>query len=66
MTTTVEFMAETIRQMHAEVPECKVTFGGAVLTADYATSINADYYSKDAMELVRLAEKVLQNPSDPA
>ena len=66
MTTTVEFMAETIRQMHAEVPECKVTVGGAVLTADYATSINADYYSKDAMELVRLAEKVLQNPSDQA
>ena len=63
MTTTVEFMAETVRQLHAEVPGCKVTVGGAVLTADYAQSIDADFYAKDAMELVRLAEKVLQSPS---
>jgi 5-methyltetrahydrofolate--homocysteine methyltransferase len=61
MTTTVEFMAETVRQLHAEVPGCKVTVGGAVLTADYAKSIDADFYTKDAMELVRLAEKVLQS-----
>ena len=59
MTTTVEFMAETIRQMHNEVPECRVTVGGAVLTADFAESIKADFYTKDAMELVRLAEKIL-------
>lgn len=59
MTTTVEFMAETIRQIHAEVPGCRVTVGGAVLTADFAESICADFYTKDAMELVRLAEKVL-------
>jgi 5-methyltetrahydrofolate--homocysteine methyltransferase len=63
MTTTVEFMAETIRQMHNEVPECRVTVGGAVLTADFAESIKADFYTKDAMELVRLAEKILQPPS---
>ena len=37
-----------------------MTVGGAVLTADYAKSIDADFYTKDAMELVRLAEKVLQ------
>ena len=60
MTTTVEFMAETVRLLHAEAPGCKVTVGGAVLTADYAKSINADFYTKDAMELVRLAEKILQ------
>ena len=57
MTTTVGYMAETIRQIHAEVPGCKVTVGGAVLTADFAASINADFYTKDAMELVRLTEK---------
>ena len=59
MTTTVGFMEETIRQLHAEVPGCQVTVGGAVLTAEYAKSINADHYTKDAMELVRLAESIL-------
>jgi 5-methyltetrahydrofolate--homocysteine methyltransferase len=57
MTTTVNYMAETIKQVHSQVPNCKVTVGGAVLTADFAASINADFYTKDAMELVRLAEK---------
>ena len=59
MTTTVDCMAETVRLVHAEVPGCNVTVGGAVLTADFAAGIGADFYTKDAMELVRLAEKVL-------
>ena len=33
--------------------------GGAVLTPEYAAKIGADHYSKDAMELVRLAERLL-------
>lgn len=57
MTTTVCYMEETIKLLHAELPGCKVTVGGAVLTADYAAKIGADFYSKDAMQLVRLAEK---------
>lgn len=57
MTTTVGFMEETVRLIHAELPGCKVTVGGAVLTAEYAARIGADFYSKDAMELVRLAER---------
>ena len=58
MTTTVDFMAETIRQIHEELPGCQVTVGGAVLTADFAAKIHADFYTKDAMELVRLAERL--------
>ena len=57
MTTTVCFMEETVKMIHAELPGCKVTVGGAVLTADYAAKIGADHYSKDAMGLVRYAEK---------
>ena len=57
MTTTVGAMAETIELVHKELPGCKVAVGGAVLTADYAAKISADYYTKDAMELVRLAER---------
>ena len=32
--------------------------GGAVLTAEYAAEIKADFYSKDAMCTVRVAEEV--------
>ncbi len=59
MTTTVPAMEETIRLLKAEAPWCKVVVGGAVLTADYARSIGADQYAKDAMETVRYAEQVL-------
>ncbi len=59
MTTTVGAMEETIKLLHRELPSCKVTVGGAVLTKDYAAKIGADYYSKDAMGLVRLAEHLL-------
>ena len=37
---------------------CKIMVGGAVLTADYATQIGADYYSKDAMQSVAIAKEV--------
>ena len=56
MTTTAGFMEETVRLVHERLPDCKVTVGGAVLTADYAEKIGADHYSKDAMGLVRYAE----------
>ncbi len=59
MTTTVGAMEETIKLLHRELPSCKVTVGGAVLTEDFAAKIGADYYSKDAMGLVRLAERLL-------
>ena len=58
MTTTVCFMEETIKLIHAELPGCKVMVGGAVLTAEYAAEIHADFYSRDAMGAVRTAEEV--------
>ncbi len=57
MTTTVPAMEETIKQLKASAPSCKTIVGGAVLTKDYAESIGADHYAKDAMETVRIAEK---------
>jgi len=59
MTTTVGAMEETIALVHRELPGCKVAVGGAVLTAEYAAEIGADHYTKDAMELVRLADRAL-------
>ena len=58
MTTTVCFMEQTVKLVHESLPGCKVTVGGAVLTADYAEKIGADHYSKDAMGLVRYAESL--------
>ena len=58
MTTTVPAMEETIKQLRAEAPWCKVVVGGAVLTQDYADRIGADKYAKDAMESVRYADEI--------
>ncbi len=56
MTTTVPFMAETIRQLAVADPSIETFVGGAVLTSDYAAEINATHYAKDAMASVRIAE----------
>ena len=58
MTTTVPAMEETIRLLKTELPEVKTVVGGAVLTQEYADSIGADKYAKDAMETVRYAEEI--------
>ncbi len=58
MTTTVPAMEETIKLLRAELPECKVTVGGAVMTEEYAAMIGADNYSPDAMHAVRYAEEI--------
>lgn len=58
MTTTVPAMEETVRLIKKEAPWCRSVVGGAVLTPEYAASIGADKYAKDAMEAVRYAEEV--------
>ena len=60
MTTTVGAMAETIRQLKAAGLDAKTFVGGAVVTQEYADSIGADFYAKDAMQSVRIAERVLK------
>ncbi len=59
MTTTVPAMEETIRQLRKEAPWAKVMVGGAVLTQEYADTIGADAYGKDAMASVNFAQKVI-------
>ena len=58
MTTTVPSMEETIKLIRSRGLDCKVMVGGAVLTAEYAKQIGADFYAADAMESVGIAEKV--------
>lgn len=59
MTTTAPYMAETIRQLRDAGLPCKVVVGGAVITGEYAESIRADRYAKDAMETVHYAQEIL-------
>lgn len=58
MTTTVPSMEETIVQLRGKAPWARVMVGGAVLTKEYADSMGADQYCKDAMASVNYAEKV--------
>ena len=59
MTTTLGSMETTIRLLREEQVPCKVVVGGAVLTADYAQKIGADFYAKDAKESVDIARTVI-------
>jgi len=59
MTTTVRSMEETIKALRADGYTGKIFVGGAVLTADSAERIGADFYAKDAKESVEIAKKVL-------
>ena len=58
MTTTVGAMEETIRQAKAAGLSAKIVVGGAVVTQEFADSIGADFYAKDAMRTVRIAESL--------
>lgn len=60
MTTTLASMEETIKLLRENNVDCKVVVGGAVLTADYAEKIGADFYAKDAKETVDIAKKVFE------
>ncbi len=58
MTTTIPAMEETVRLVRAQLPDCKIAVGGAVLTQEYADQMGADFYGRDAMETVRYAESL--------
>ena len=60
MTTTVISMEDTIKALRASGTKAHIFVGGAVVTEDIAKSINADYYTKDALSLVNLLEELLK------
>ncbi|BEP29639.1 homocysteine S-methyltransferase family protein [Helicovermis profundi] len=57
MTTTVENMETTIKEIRKNFDDITVFVGGAVLTKDYAMKIDADHYCKDARESVVTANE---------
>lgn len=58
MTTTVKSMEAAIKAIKATCPETVVMVGGAVMNAEYARDIGADYYGKDAKAGVTIAQTV--------
>ena len=58
MTTTVASMKKTIAALRDSGCSAPIFVGGAVLTADIASAIGADYYTKDALEFVKVLETV--------
>lgn len=59
MTTTVISMEETIVELKKIENMCPIFVGGAVVTKDIAKLINADFYSKDALEFVEILKTVI-------
>ncbi len=60
MTTTMKRMEEIVKLVDDEIPHVKVMVGGAVITQDYADSIKAEGYAKDAAEAVKVADNILK------
>lgn len=57
MTTTVQNMKRTITEAKAAGLDCQFMVGGAVLNEEYREFVGAEYYAKDAMESVNIAQK---------
>jgi len=59
MTTTMVEMGPIIRMLKTADSKLKVIVGGAVVTEEYARSIGADGYGKDAVAAVKLVQSLL-------
>lgn len=56
MTTTVDNMEDSIKQINEKYPDKTIFVGGAVLTREYSEKIGANFFCKDARESVKVAQ----------
>ncbi len=47
LTTTMQSMGSTVKDLKEQIPELKILIGGAPVTDDFRKMINADFYSPD-------------------
>jgi 5-methyltetrahydrofolate--homocysteine methyltransferase len=59
MTTTMTEMETVVNHARSKNCQAKIMIGGAVVDQNYADQIGADGYSRDAMEAVKLARKLV-------
>ncbi|MCL1940603.1 MAG: homocysteine S-methyltransferase family protein [Synergistaceae bacterium] len=60
MTTTIKSMKDTISATVDAGLKCSFFVGGAVLSKEYAEFAGAEYYAKDAMESVAIANRFFE------
>ena len=60
MTTTMIEMEKVINLKKALNIDAKIMVGGAPLTQEFANSIGADGYSRDAIEAAKIATELLK------
>ena len=60
MTTTLQQMDVTLKKLRATGVKVFTMVGGAVVSQDYADSIGADIYAKDALEAVAKVKQLLR------
>ena len=59
MTTTMTRMKEVVEIARRKGCKAKIIIGGAVITQDYADEIEADGYSKDGLDAVRVGKRLI-------
>ncbi|WP_147819331.1 homocysteine S-methyltransferase family protein [Salidesulfovibrio onnuriiensis] len=60
MTTTMVRMEDTVQMVRDRGMDAKVMIGGAVVTEKFCTAIGADGWSTDAVEAVKIAQRLTQ------
>jgi methanogenic corrinoid protein MtbC1 len=58
LTTTMENMRKTVEAIRGNFPGMNVLVGGAPVTMDYCTKINADFYSPDPQGAVKYLNQI--------
>lgn len=61
MTTTVVSMKETIMLLREKCHGVTIVVGGAVLSPEIAREIGADFFAKDASEMVKIATRFFES-----
>ena len=65
MTTTMREMPRVIEAAHKSQCHSLIIVGGAVITSDYAEKIKADGYAKDAIQAVKLVDRLIKEKAKP-
>ena len=58
LTTTMSNMEKIVSDLKSDQPDMKVCIGGAPVTDDFCSKINADFYSPDPQGLVEYLNKI--------